>query len=758
MKEKIQNGMLFLRRYWQRPQRGDSVAYKEIAGFSVGGIGVKTFASLMQYANLTAQCLLISVVYGLGVRDIMTLFIITNIISVIKTPIVSYLVDNTDTPIGKFRPYMIYAGLPCILAVIGLTWCVPTTADMLTKCILIGIFFNLLSIFQPLLNNAYMGISQVISPNSGERTKIMGFSEFLGNLGPSIIQFALPTIGMLFFGETAMRNIWTYRILMPLFAIIGFALGLLVMYTTQERVVMPKLKKQRVKFFEGFALLCRNKEFWIVTICKFFEGFKSVLTQLLPWLCAYQLGNDGILGIVQTITSIGFTPGIILAPFLIMWLGSRGSALLAHGLNVVAALIMLFTFKSGFWVFVVALFFFNFALGPQYIIQNTIMSDGFDNQQNKLGVRIEGFAQNFQAMVATLGLILSTVVFTWIYEGAGLVADATTGETDYSILSNAAVRDPMIEKIIIIVIIASALATIPYIFITLNKKKMTIIKESLEKKKVIADSGLENASEEEQEKAYAAFLAEKDAEAQAANELVAKEKADLEAKQKLEKEALDSYNKELEEIKASIIANGGSEKEASVAIKAKKKERKTQLKEQRKQSFAKLVADQKALKERKKVFVAEWKANALAEYEQNKKQAKIDIANATAQFETQMAELNEKAINKATLNLTAKDITAEKKQITATKKEAISNAKYKAKNIKIWLGVLAREAFSRLLAEEAMNVVEESDNDKIVEQELENVQNVIEDAGKILQATATLQNNATTNQVEAVDTEEIPEK
>lgn len=170
------------------------------------------------------------------------------------------------------------------------------------------------------------------------------------------------------------------------------------------------------------------------------------------------------------------------------------------------------------------------------------------------------------------------------------------------------------------------------------------------------------------------------------------------------------------------------------------------------------MADQKALKERKKVFVAEWKANALAEYEQNKKQAKIDIANATAQFETQMAELNEKAINKATLNLTAKDITAEKKQITATKKEAISNAKYKAKNIKIWLGVLAREAFSRLLAEEAMNVVEESDNDKIVEQELENVQNVIEDAGKILQATATLQNNATTNQVEAVDTEEIPEK
>lgn len=746
MKEKIQNGFLFLRRYWQRPQKGDSVAYKEIAGFSVGGMGVKTFGSLMQYVNLTAQCLLIAVVYGLGVRDIMTLFIITNIIGVIKTPIVSYLVDNTDTPIGKFRPYMIYAGLPCILAVIGLTWCVPTTANMLTKCILIGIFFNVLSIFQPLLNNAYMGISQVISPNSGERTKIMGFSEFLGNLGPSIIQFALPTIGMLFFGETAMRNIWTYRILMPLFAIIGFILGLLVMYTTQERVVMPKLKKQRVKFFEGFALLCRNKEFWLVTICKIFDGFKNVLTQLLPWLCAYQLGNDGILGIVQTITSVGFTPGIILAPFLIMWLGSRGSALFAHGLNIVASLIMLFTFKSGFWVFVIALFFYNFACGPQYIIQNTIMSDGFDAQQDKLGVRIEGFAQNFQVMMATLGTILSTVVFTWIYEGAGLVADPTTGQTDYSILSDAAVRDPMIEKIIFIVLIASILATLPYIFVTLNKKKMAVIKENLEKKKVIADSGLENASEEEQEKAYAAFLVQKEAEAQAANDLAAKEKADLEAKQKLEKQAIEAYNKELEEIRTNIIANRGSEKEANDAIKAKKKERKLQLKEQRKQAFAKLVADQKALKERKKVFVAEWKAKALAEYEENKKQAKIDIANALTLFDTQMAELN-----KESSNLTSKEINAKKKQIISTKKETIANAKYKSKNIKIWLNVLAREAFSRLLAEEAMNVVEDDENNKIEKQDVENLEENINDAGKILQTTATLQSNATTNQTEPVD-------
>lgn len=738
MKEKIQNGMLFLKRHWQRPQKGESVAYKEIAGFSIGGMGVKSFGSVLNWANLTAQSLLIGTVYGLSPRNIMLMFIITNIIGVLKTPIISYLVDNTDTPIGKFRPYMLYAGIPSVLAVIGLTWCVPLDAPVMTKMILIGIFFNIFNIFQPLLNNSYMGISQVISPNSSERTKIMGFSEFLGNLGPSIVQFALPTLGLLFYSKDPMQHIWTYRILMPLFIIISFAMGLIVMYTTQERVVMPKMKKQKVKFVEGFLLLCRNKEFWIVTFCKFFDGFKNVLTQLLPWLCAYQLLNDGILGVVQTIASVGFTPGIILAPFLIKWLGSRGSSLFAHGMNVLAALLMLFTFKYSFWVFIITLFIYNFACGPQYIIQNTIMSDGFDAQQDKLGIRIEGFAQNFQTMVAALGTILSTVVFTWIYEGAGLVASEVTGETDYTILKDAAIRNPMIEKIIIVVIIASVCATIPYIFVTLNKKKMAVIKENLEKKKVISDCGLENATPEEQEAAYAKYLVMVEEENKAAAALAAKEKAELEAKQKIEREAQEAYNRELEEIRENILANRGSEKQAAKAVKEKQKERKLAKKEHNKLAFAKLREDQKALANRKKAFVKEWKVNALAEYEKNKADAKQEIINANELYARQMAELK----SSTSPSLSKAELAAKKKELAISKKTAISNAKYKSKNIKIWLNILALEAFSRLLAEEALSSVGD-DNGNLENTAIEKVGDVMEIANDM--STSAISNIPDTN-------------
>ncbi len=615
MKEKIQKGFLTLRKYWSRPQKGQFVAYKEIAGFSVGGMGVKSFASLVSFMNLAATCLFTAVVYGLSPNEIMILFLITNVgVGVLKTPIISWLQDRTNTPIGKFRPYLIWAGIPCVLAVIGLTWLVPIPGWILpagqpNKALtmtMLCIFLNILIIAQQLLNNAYMGISQTISPLSSERTKIMGFSEFLGNLGPSIIQAALPICGLCFATkENAMTNVWTYRVFMPIFAIIGFGLGLIVLYTSKERttntdsmenIKTKETKENKLSFFTSLKLLSKNKEFWLVTISKFFDGFKGWLTLLLPWICAFQLRDTAIQGVVQTIVSFGFTPGIILAPLLIKWLGSRGSGVIFHSLNAAAALLMLFTYKSGVVVMLICLFLYNFALGPQYIIQNTIMSDGFDFQQDRDNVRLEGFAQNFQLMISTLGTVASTLAFTIICNKYN-VGTVTNANADYSMLIDPAIRNPFYGDLILLVVIASLLAAIPFIFVTLNRNKMTIIRENLDRKKVIADNHLENATPEQIEEAYNNFLAEKEAERQAEIALAEKEKAKI----------------------AEI---------------------------QNEETLASIVAEQKALSARKKVFVAEWKVKVTAEHEEIVAAAKKDIENAKSTYTQKISDYKKLLSNK----------------------------------------------------------------------------------------------------------------
>lgn len=474
--------------YWKKPKDGNYVSYKEIAAFSLGGMGVKSINSLLGYMGLSANCLLIATVYGLSPRDILTLFVITNIIGIIKTPFVSWIVDNTHTKIGKFRPYILWAGLPTLLAIIALTWCIPLDAPAKTKVIAIGILVNIYSISQPLYNNAYMGVSQTITPKADERTGILTISEFLANLGPSIVQFLFPTLAGVFFGNDGMIDIRSYRIFFPIIGVLGFVVGLMVMTSSKERVIEAKTKeKEKISILVGLKYIFKNKYFWIVTTAKFFDGFKGGLSMLLPWICTYQLANSSAQGIIQTIVSVGYTPGIVLAPFFIKWLGTKNAAFGANFLNCVTALVMLFSFKHGIIFFVISLFLYNFAQGPQYIMQTTILSNGYDYQQNRDGIRIEGFAQNFQNMICTLGGILSTSVFTFIYEKNGLIADEVTGLTDYDVLKNADIRNPIITAVIITVIITSFFAAVPYLLYNLKNEDMDRIREELEAKKQLAE-------------------------------------------------------------------------------------------------------------------------------------------------------------------------------------------------------------------------------------------------------------------------------
>lgn len=466
---------------WNEPKEGNYVPYKEIAVFSGAGIGVKTVNCMVAQLSMSATCLLVGSIYKLSPTNLLILFIISNVISVLKTPIVSWLVDNTNTKMGKFRPYLLWAGIPCVIGVVGITWLVPVDGTSLTKMILIGIFYNILYIGQHVYTNAYMGISQVISPNSKERTAIMSVSEFISNLGPSLVNLILPIFAQIFFGDEGMLNIMAYRILLPAFTIVGFLLGLIVMLKTQERVIKPKTEKQKVNMMDGLKQFASNREFWIVSVGKFFDGFRGALSILMGWICLYQLRNSAMMGILPSITSTAFIPGMLLAPLLIQKLGFKKFGFASFMMNALAALVMLLTFKQSVVFFVIALFLFNFASGPQYIIQTSLTADALDHQQLKTNERVEGFVQNMQLVFSVVGGIVATSILTYIYESHGLVA-GIDGTTDYSVLADAAVRNPIITDCIIVALVASVLSALPFLLSKMTKAKHDEIIEQLKER------------------------------------------------------------------------------------------------------------------------------------------------------------------------------------------------------------------------------------------------------------------------------------
>ena len=79
------------------------------------------------------------------------------------------------------------------------------------------------------------------------------------------------------------------------------------------------------------------------------------------------------------------------------------------------------------------------------------------------------------------GSIFSTAILTFVYEFFGLAAGAD-GLTDYSVLTDAAIRDPIITYSILIALVASLISAAPFIFCNMTKEKHAKIIEELQKK------------------------------------------------------------------------------------------------------------------------------------------------------------------------------------------------------------------------------------------------------------------------------------
>ncbi|MCL2509080.1 MAG: MFS transporter [Oscillospiraceae bacterium] len=476
---KAKTALTDVKKYWRAPNEGNYVSNREIAVFSGGGIGVKTVNAMVSAIQMTSTSLLVGSVYKLSPSDLFTLFLITNVIGILKTPVVSWLVDNTNTKIGKFRPYLLWAGFPCVAGVIGMTWFVPLDAPPLTKMVLIGIYYNVLCIGQGMYGNAYINLSQVISPNSAERSKIMSISEFVANLGPSIVNIVLPIFANIFFGDEGLLTIEAYRMLLPAFTIAGFLLGLSVRAKTEERVIRPIETREKVRMADGLRQFTANREFVIVAISKFFEMIKNSTSSFFGWICLYQMKNSAMFGILPSIVAFANVPGMLLAPALINRFGYRKLGVTLFSMNTATLIIMLLTFRRGVAFYVIALFLFTLANGPQYILQTSLTADALDQQQLKTNERVESFILNIQGVFGILGGIATMFSQTFIFERFGLAADAN-GMTSYDVLADAAIREPIISAGIALALAASVFCVLPFFASRMTKQKHGEIIEKLQ--------------------------------------------------------------------------------------------------------------------------------------------------------------------------------------------------------------------------------------------------------------------------------------
>ncbi len=465
-----------VKNHWKTPSEGKYISYGEFAAYSIGGIGVNTVNSLFGYVAISANCLLIGSVYGIKPTHLAYLNIIMGILNLIKTPFISMLIDNTNTKYGKFRPYLLYTGLPTAILLCGMAF-IPNDINYWTKVSLIGIVYAFLMIFQALYAQAFTSLAQVLTPNGEERTTLLSVSMFIYSLGPSIINLVIPILAQLTWGMTDFK---TYRVFFPIFSAIGVLLSLITFKGTKEKIVVPKDYVAKVKFSEGIKQVAKNKYFWLLNFYNVLSGLKFGIGSILAWYCVYQIQNEGMLGLMNTVLGTASVPLMLLAPVLAKKIGKRNILLVTNLLRAGFAAIMLFTMGNSV-VFFVFLYLATLMLGGDGVVTTSMQAEIYDYQQWKTGTRLEGFITQFGGMITTVSGMFTSLILPYFYEHYGLV-------DDYTVLYEESVRTPIFNILIITTIISCVLSVIPIFFYNLKEKDHKKIIEELKERAEAEDS------------------------------------------------------------------------------------------------------------------------------------------------------------------------------------------------------------------------------------------------------------------------------
>jgi Na+/melibiose symporter-like transporter len=214
------------------------LAFREKIGYAVGDAATNFFfQAMMLYQNR-----FYTDTVGLSPAVLGWMLVIVRWSDAFFDPVFGVLSDRTTTRWGKFRPWVLWAGIPFGL----LFWLVFTAPSFGAQGKVIYAFatYILVMIAYSANNTPYSALMGVMTPDVDERSKIARFRFVSALIGQFIIQaLALPLVDKLGAGDSAKG--WSCT--MAIFGVIIVLCNVIVFFSTKERVAPPPEQKPSLK-------------------------------------------------------------------------------------------------------------------------------------------------------------------------------------------------------------------------------------------------------------------------------------------------------------------------------------------------------------------------------------------------------------------------------------------------------------------------------------------------------------------------------
>ena len=240
------------------------LSWRERIGFSAGDL-----AQNLIYQTVSIWLLFYYTnVYGLKPSVSAVMFLVVRIIDVIWDPVVGAFIDKANPRWGKYRSWLIFAGIPLAAFAILCFWNGFSGSLVYAYITYVG-----MSMCYTLVNVPYGALNSSLTRDTEEITVLTSTRMFMANLGALIVK-SLPMVIAIFAPLAADGTAITDKpeaapawfITMTIFGIAGLALLIFCFSQTKERVVMDEKDTKDVKVSDLWTEFFRNRPLRVIAL------------------------------------------------------------------------------------------------------------------------------------------------------------------------------------------------------------------------------------------------------------------------------------------------------------------------------------------------------------------------------------------------------------------------------------------------------------------------------------------------------------
>lgn len=358
---------------------------------------------------------------------------------------------------GKYKPFMVIYGVPITLLTVAMTF-VPATMDYSWKIVLLHFLVTLRTRFTACYSDTPTAIVALITPNMVERQKYYSLGAIFLGLFRSVFRIIFPILIVFTGGYFDIRS---YRLFVPIFAIVSLLMGLLFVGVKERVTEESKKDAPKVEFKKSAKELLKNKFFWLIEIGKPFETWMGLGDNIINLILIYQMRATWLTGVISLfgITSV---LGNLITPVLVKRFEKRTCILFmrAAWLAITASYFVALKYQSIpiFIILMVVRAALSAACGN---ITNNMSSDVLVYHQWKTGERADNMRNIFGWFTTPIGTALG-LVSPWLLAKLGYTSD-------WDVLFDPNLFYPIMKVYIALSVISIAISTIPYFFYNMKK-------------------------------------------------------------------------------------------------------------------------------------------------------------------------------------------------------------------------------------------------------------------------------------------------